>query len=102
MNHLEESELESWMEQFLAGLCLPPERTPYYWCSLPMRTQGLTPKKNQKSEREGRGELRMNFFGTNPSDRMHESAEGEQQSTCCFIGQKNNNNRPEGQTSRHG
>jgi len=32
--------------------------------------------------------------------RKHESAESDQQSTCCFIGQKMNHNRPEdGQTS---
>lgn len=64
MNHLEESELESWMEQFLAGLCLPPERTPYYWCSLPMRTQGLTPEKIRRVRGEGGAE--NEFFWNQP------------------------------------
>ena len=43
------------------------------------------------------------FFGTKPTEKMHESAESDQQPTRCFTGKKINHNRPEeSQTSELG
>lgn len=44
MNRSGEPKFNSWWEQFLARLYLPPSRTPTYYGTFPLGTGGLTPK----------------------------------------------------------